>query len=110
MIDESFFDSIKTKLTIKVPEVSTDIITKDLTEKNYRIRVYKLNTETGTCGAYYYPDETEYCWKIPIQIEKGDKDYDNNVLSESLDEKKVINIKGIGKKINGNITTISIKL
>lgn len=108
---EDFFDSIKPKLIIREPEVSTDIIEEDLQPQTYRIRVFNLNTETGNCKAYFYPDDSENNWKIHIRINKSEHDeYFNSMYSKSLDEKKVINITGIGEKTNGQITSIHVDL
>ncbi len=110
IIDKTFFDSIKPKLIIREPAVSTDVVEEDLTEQSYRIRVYKLNTVTGNCGAFYYPDESEFNYQISIRIDKGDKEYSHSILSKSLDEEKVIDITGIGEKRNGHLINIFVKL
>ena len=111
IIDENFFDSIKAKLIIKEPDVNVDIIEEEQSPQTYRIRVYHLNTDSGNCWAYFYPDnESESNFKIPIRIRQNDKEYHNSFLSKSLDEKKVISIKGYAERINKKVTSITVDL
>jgi hypothetical protein len=111
LIDKTFFESIKEQLVVKEPEVSTDIYEEDLELHTYRIRVYHLSTLTGNCWAFYYfNSDTDDCYKIPIRINKGEKEYSNNFLSKSLDEDKVINIQGKAERINSKVTSIYVDL
>lgn len=110
VIDQDFFDSIKTKLVIKEHAPIESKIEEDQTAKTYRVRVYHLNTESGNCWAYFYPDESEYHFKIPIRIRKNEKEYHNSILSKSLDEKKVISIIGYAERTDGKVSSITIDL
>ncbi|MBL7920453.1 MAG: hypothetical protein JNJ40_09075 [Bacteroidia bacterium] len=110
LIDEQFFESIKTKLIITEPDIKTTQIEEDTVPKTYRIRVYHLNTESGNCWAYFYPDQSENHYKIPIRIRKNDKEYHNSLLSKSLDGKQVINIQGFGERHDGRISSITVDL
>lgn len=110
IIDESFYDSIKEKLVIEEPIVEKVVIEEDLSPRVYRIRVYHLNTESGNCWAYFYPDESEYNYKIPVRVRKNDKEYHNSILSKSLDEKKVVSIQGFAERTNGYVSSITIDL
>lgn len=101
IIDQTFFDTIREQLIIKPEEVSTDVYEEDRSPRTYRIRVYHLNTDTGNCWAYFYPDpETEENYKIPVRINKGEREYHNSILSKSLDEKKVVSIQARAERIN----------
>ena len=110
IINGEFFDSIKEQLVIPAPEVSTDVIEEDVNPTTYRIRVYKLSNKTGNCYAYFYPDESETNYEIPILINKGNKEYSHSTISKSLDEDKVINIQGRAKKVNGEVKSIKVDL
>jgi hypothetical protein len=110
IIDKTFYDSIKEQLNISEPAVSTDVYVKDLEAKTYRIRVFNLNIESGNCKAYFYPNQTDESWKIPIYINKGDKEYHHSPLSKSLDEEKVIDIKGYAERKNGEVDSITVDL
>lgn len=110
IIDESFYDSIKEKLVIEEPIVEKVVIEEDLSPRVYRIRVYHLNTESGNCWAYFYPDESEYHYKIPVRIRKNDKEYHNSILSKSLDEKKVVNIQALGERTDGKVSSLTVDL
>jgi len=110
VIDKDFFDSIKTKLTIEEHAVIASKIEEDQVAKTYRVRVYHLNTESGNCWAYFYPDESEYHFKIPIRIRKNEKEYHNSILSKSLDEKKVISIIGYAERTDDKVSSITVDL
>lgn len=111
IIDQTFFDSIKEKLVVKAPIVSTDVYDEDTTSKTYRIRVYKFNTENGNCWAYFYPNsETDENHKIPIYIIKNEKEYHNSILTKSMDEQKVVNIIGMAERVNGRVVTLTVEL
>jgi hypothetical protein len=109
VIDESFYESIREKLKTE-DEKDSDVIEKDDFPQTYRVRVYDFSTESGRCWAYFYPDESEYNYKLRIFVNKGNKTYDNSILTKSLDERKVVNIKGIAERINGRIRHITIDL
>ncbi len=112
VIDETFFESIKEKLVIKEPVVDTTIYTEDTTPQPYRIRVYKLNSVSGNCWAYFYPNpnDDEGVYQLPIVINKGDKEYNNSIFSRSLHEERTIDIKGIAERINGRVSQITVDL
>lgn len=110
VIDETFFESIKEKLLIPEPAVITEVHEEDATPQSYRIRVYNFSSETGNCWAYFYPDATEWNYKLPIRIENNGKVYAPSAYSKSLDEEKVITIKGIATRINDIVKSISVEL
>ena len=99
---------------MKIPgraDVKTNKAKKDLHQTIYRARVYDLNVESGNCWSYYYPnDDSEFHYKVPIRITKGDKTYENSKYSKSLHSKEVINISGIGEWVGDKLIAIHVTL
>ena len=75
-------------------------IVSDETPQNYRILVYKLNRYSGKAGARLYYDEENFNI-VRLHIDRGDKELSNSVYTKSLDEDKVVDVRGIATKING---------
>ena len=98
VLDSGFRDNIISKL-LPEDEILTfdDDVTSDLTPQNYRILVYDLNLHSGKGGASLFY-EGENFHKVRLHIEKGDKELSNSVFTKSMDENKVIDVKGIAVK------------
>ncbi len=94
-------DSIASKLLPSDESLIDDDITSDEIPKPYRILVFRINSETGKGGARLYFDETEDYYKIQLNIYKNDGDLSNSIFTESLNENKIVNVNGIGTRING---------
>ena len=76
-------------------------VTTDETPKNYRILVFRINSESGKGGARLYIDSSEKYHKIVLTVNTNKKDLANSVFTESLYEDKVVNVSGIATTING---------
>ncbi len=110
LIDDSFYDSIKSKLFVAEKSVKEVIIEMDPDLVEYRILVYDLNIETGNCHAHFYPNESEENYKVKILIKHEDKSIHGSVISNSLDEQKVVTIRGQAQRIDGKVKSININL
>jgi hypothetical protein len=72
----------------------------DETQQDYRILIYSLNKESGNGRARLYLHDEEY-QKIILHVHRGENELSNSVFTNSLDEDKVVDVKGIATRING---------
>lgn len=86
---------IEDNLLLEAKDVESDEIQKD-----YRILVYQLNLFTGKGRARLYYNEEDF-HNIILHIQKEDKELSNSIFTKSMDEDKVVDVKGIAIKING---------
>lgn len=107
LIKTDYYDSVQSKVFKPEQEVKPDEIVYDENPKDYKIQVYSLNNETGNGGAYYVVDDSVS--KVALHL-KGKSDYHGTVYTKSLDEKKSIDIQGIGKWVNGQLKDITVEL
>jgi hypothetical protein len=107
LINTDYYDSVSTKVFKPDQGKKSDIITLDDTPSLYKIQVYSLNKESGNGGAYYQVEQS--ITKIAIHL-KGKSDFHGTVFTKSLDENKIIEIKGIGKRVNNILKEITINL
>jgi hypothetical protein len=107
LIDESFIPAVESKLFRTEEMNKEDIILYDESPTKYSIRVYQLNTETGNGGAYLQMDNT--IEKISLHL-RGRSNYDNTIYTRSMDAGNIIEIDGIGKKVNGKVKEITVQL
>ena len=107
LIDESFIPAVESKLFRTEELEKDDIILYDDSPTKYSIRVYQMNTETGNGGAYLSMDNS--IEKISLHL-RGRTNYDNTVYTRSMDTGNIIEIQGIGKKVNGKIREITVQL
>jgi len=99
-LDQGYKSSVISKLIDDTLLLESKEIESDETPQNYRILVYKLNRYSGKGGArLYYHDEDFHT--IKLYIERGDQELSNSIFTKSLDEDKVIDVKGIATRING---------
>lgn len=110
IIDDTFYNSIKNKLRFEEKEVITDIIEKDKTEQTYRILVYQLNIETGKGSAQIYHGVTEEFDKAILHIKGNESSISNSIYSNSLNEEKVVEVKGIAEKKNEKFKKLEVQL
>lgn len=76
-------------------------VISDETPKDYRILVFGINSESGKGLARLYTDSSENFHKVRLSVNRNDKDLTHTVFTESLNEDKVVNVKGIATQING---------
>lgn len=107
LIKTDYYETVQSKVFKPEQEVKPDEIVYDENPKDYKIQVYSLNNETGNGGAYYVVDDCVS--KVALHL-KGKSDYHGTVYTKSLDEKKSIDIQGIGKWINGQLKDITVEL
>lgn len=107
LIKTDYYESVQNKVYKPEQEDKPDEIVFDEFPKDYKIQVYSLNNETGNGGAYYVVDENVS--KVALHL-KGKSDYHGTVFTKSLDEKKSIDIQGIGKWVNVQLKEITINL
>lgn len=109
-IDEEYFKKIKNKLIIEEGLTEIDIVEEDSNPKKYRILVYQLNIESGKGSAMLFYGEDESFDKVSLHIDKNDKSISNSIYSNSLNEEKVVEVKGISRKINGKYKLLKVTL
>lgn len=80
-------------------------VQSDETQQSYRILVYSLNRETGNGRARLYFEEENF-YRTILHIHRADNELSNSVFTKSLDEDKVVEVKGIATKINGIYTKL----
>ncbi len=107
LIKTDYYDTVQSKVYKPEQEDKPDEIVYDESPKDYKIQVYSLNNETGNGGAYYVVEDSVS--KISLHL-KGKSDYHGTVYTKSLDEKKSIDIQGIGKWVNGQLKEITVEL
>jgi len=104
-IDDNYIPSIEQKLESLVE--LEEIITKDENPTKYSIQVYQFNTMTGKGSALVnYDDKMD---KVSIHA-KGLDNYENTVLTHSMDEGKIINVLGVGERTGDKLKKITINL
>jgi hypothetical protein len=105
IIDNDFIDSVKSKL-FDVNKYNAEAqILIDENPKNYKVQVYNFSTISGK-GSAFYVDEDGAVSKIIIHA-KGRTNYENTAFTKSMDEGKPVEIKGIGKMIDGKLKLIT---
>lgn len=107
LIKTDYYESVQSKVFKPEQEDKPDEIVYDENPEDYKIQVYSLNNETGNGGAYYVVDDSVS--KIALHL-KGKSDYHGTVYTKSLDEKKSIDIQGVGKWVNGLLKDITVEL
>ncbi|MFN1217599.1 hypothetical protein ACKW6Q_11575 [Chryseobacterium kwangjuense] len=73
----------------------------DSNPQDYRILVYRINKETGKGAARLYLDDSEKYQKINLIILNNHNDLANTIFTQSLDENKVVTVKGKATIIDG---------
>lgn len=97
---EDYKISVESKL-LSQEELLSDEILSDNQPKLYRILVFRINRETGKGGARLYFNDSEDFHKIQLNIVKEDNDLSNSTFTMSLNENKVVTVKGVATSING---------
>ena len=97
---KDYKESVSSKLLPIEEPSATDVVTSDAKSNSYRILVYKLNRYTGKGLAKLYYDAENF-YKVRLNIELNGKELSNSPFTKSMDEDKVVDIQGIGTKING---------
>lgn len=108
LIDKGYIPSIESKIFKPEDLDKDDIIEMDQTALRYDIQVYNFNTQTGNGGAYLRISEDKID-RISVHA-RGRANYENTVLTKSLDEGKIIAVEGIATRVNGRIKIIQIAL
>lgn len=100
-IDSNYKSIVNTKLlSIDTIHKETKVVS-DETPQNYRILVFRINSETGKGGARLYIDSSEKYYKILLTVHTNKKDLANSIFTESLYEDKVVDVLGIATTIDG---------
>lgn len=108
LIDDSFFPSIRDKIS-EVNQFEEEIIERfDENPKEYEFQVYQFNTISGNGSAYFTNSEGSIS-KISVKA-KGKKDYKNTSFTKSMDEGKSILMKGIGEYKDDKLKKITCEL
>lgn len=107
LIKTDYYETVENKIFKPEQEIKTDEIVIDETPKDYKIQVYSLNNESGNGSAYFVINDNVS--KVALHL-KGKTDYHGTVYTKSLDDKNSIDIKGIGKWINGVLKEITVNL
>ncbi|MEH0156527.1 hypothetical protein V6R21_20430 [Limibacter armeniacum] len=100
-IEEESILAIKNKLSKLKAPVEEDV---DEFLNLYRIQVYKFNTKTGIGNAIAIIDG-QIIKNVKL-IVKGLDSYTNTQFTESLHSDSTIDIRGIGKRVNGKLKEI----
>ncbi|UOE49656.1 hypothetical protein MTO98_01050 [Mucilaginibacter sp. SMC90] len=102
ILTQDYKSSIQSKLLVQDELLllgDREVVT-DGQQSDYRILVYQLNRYTGKgCARLYYNGE-DYS-NVRLNIDRGDQELTNSIFTKSLDEDKVVDVKGIATKING---------
>lgn len=106
VFDNSFLDSIKVKLFNVNEYIAEDIIELDEKEKEYKVQIYSFSILTGNGSAFYINEIGEGVSKIAIHA-KGRDNYEHTAFTKSMDEGIFVEIKGIGKRVNGKLKSIT---
>lgn len=107
LIKTDYYENVQKKVFKPEQQDKPDEIVFDDNAKDYKIQVYSLNNETGNGSAYYVIDDNVS--KVSLHL-KGKSDYHGTSFTKSLDEKKSIDIKGIGKWVNGVLKELTVNL
>lgn len=107
LIKTDYYETVSNKIFKPEQQEKPDDIIFDENPKDYKIQVYSLNNETGNGGAYFVVADNVS--KIALHL-KGKTDYHSTVYTKSLDGKNSIDIKGIGKWINGVLKEITVNV
>ncbi|RNA63519.1 hypothetical protein D1631_17175 [Chryseobacterium nematophagum] len=100
-IDSNYKSIVDSKL-LSTDTTDEEIkVVSDETPQNYRILVFRINSETGKGGARLYPDSSEKHHKIALTVHTNKKDLANSIFTESLYEDKVVDVMGIATSIDG---------
>lgn len=101
-LDKEYKSLIAPKLLEDEHILASDEIISDESPQDYRILVFRINSETGKGGArLYYDYENEDFHKVLLNIDLAGKDLSNSIFTKSLNEDKVVDVKGIATKKNG---------
>jgi hypothetical protein len=104
LINEEYIPNVERKLfPIEQPTVE-DKIEEDEVPQTYTIQVYLLNKESGNGGAYLHT--TSSIEKVLLHL-RGRQSYENTVFTKNMDEGKLMEIKAIGKRINGKVKELT---
>jgi len=107
LIGTDYYNSVSQKVFKPEQEIKPDLIEFDEMPKEYKIQVYSLNKETGNGGSYYVKNDVVN--KINLHL-RGKDDYHGTIYTKSLDENSSIEVKGIGKRVNGILKEITINM
>jgi hypothetical protein len=107
LIKTDYYGTVENKVLEPEQAKNPDEINVDETSKNYKIQVYQLNKETGNGLAYYIVNNNVS--RISLHL-RGKKDYHGTAYTKSLDEDSSIDIRGIGKSVNGVLKEITVNL
>jgi hypothetical protein len=113
LLQESYKDLVYSK--VNTAEQKTYLIAApekqvDEAEQSYRILVYKLNVYTGKGLARLYQDETETFRNVTLHILSNGKNISNSIFTNSINEEKVIEVKGRATKTDGVYTKLDCSL
>lgn len=101
-LDKEYKSLIAQKLLEDEHILVSDEIISDESPQDYRILVFRINSETGKGGARLYSDyENEDFHKVLLNIDLAGKDLSNSIFTKSLNEDKVVDVKGIATRKNG---------
>ena len=107
----AFIDSYKKDKIEKIAEyvlLNSNDIKKDDEDKEYKICIYHLNTDSRKGNAYIYSDEEKTIMDKPLITISGKDDLSRSIYTESLHLNKWITIKGKAQRKNNIFTKIVI--
>lgn len=107
IINKDYIPSVEKKL-FPIHELQKgDLIVFDESPQTYKIQVYQFNVNTGN-GSSYIQLSDDSIDRISLHV-RGKENFKNTVFTKSMDEGKIIEIKGIGKKVNNKVKMITVE-
>lgn len=108
LINKDFIPSIEKKLLpIERTLLKEEVIEIDENPQTYKIQVYQFNINSGKGGCLISDNDT--MGKVSLHV-RGKENYKNTIFTRSMDEGKIVEIKGILKKVNGNPKLLTCQL
>ncbi len=112
LIDEEFHERLlASKMIYTLADfdmaISATVEPDDTEPKEYRIRVIQFNTETGNGRADLYFGDSEDAARIILHVRKFHGSLDHTQYTYSMDDKKVITVKGMLSR-SSSTTTLTI--
>jgi hypothetical protein len=108
LINSELLESVENKLPLIEQRKFIEEISYDENPQNYKIQVYIFNTQSGN-GSAMVQDNDERFERVYIHCQ-GRKSYEHTILTHSMDEGVIVEIKGIAKRVNERLKEITVQL
>jgi hypothetical protein len=108
ILNNEFFESVRDKILTEESSKLEDITVWDKEPVDYTIQVYNFSTITGKGSAWFIDPENSIS-KILVHA-KGRSVYENTIFTKSMDDGKQIQVKGIGKTVNGKLRLLQVEI